>query len=349
MALLRPAEKFRTGKQTLDYNSAAPRKQCGPELAIGSPSGLSSAKACFTILPMKLLPFALMLCLLVPASANAGLALLAQARPAAGEQQSAPAAPAPQPAAQPAGAAGVPRQTTVKVAELPPLNMSKDWTDRSYWVFTLFLAIVGALQAYLLWGTMRVFERQAAQMEHQTGILQQSVGLAEKSADAARQNLELFMSRERAHLRIELTPLQMPLHPGIPELSYRVTLHGASEAYVSASCFRAELTDSPEPGDDAHWFPAMAIPQVITTDERKVQVQVRGIYPKLELEQSDIDAIEAGRRFIHVRGFIKYTDVFGTERWTRFRRMWELSPRHADGTRDGHWSRRGSPKDNSDT
>jgi len=287
---------------------------------------------------MKLLPLALVLCILFPAS------MVAQSH--SGAQPAAQASPAP----PPMDPAAVPPQTTVKVTELPPLNMSKDWTDQSYWAFTFFLAIVGALQAYLLWGTMRVFERQAQQMENQTGILQQSVALAEKSAETARQNLELFMSRERAHLRVELTPLPMPLHAGIPELSYRVTLHGASEAYVTSSCFRADLTDSPEPVDDGHWFPAMNIPQVITPDGRTVQVQVRGIYPKLELEQSDVDAIDAGRKFIHVRGFIKYNDVFGTERWTRFRRVWELSAlRNVDGTRHGHWSRRGSQKENSDT
>jgi hypothetical protein len=275
---------------------------------------------------MKLLPISLLLCTLAAPLLS----------------QSSTAQPSP-------SRSNVPQQT-VRVSELPPLSISKDWSDQAYWAFTLFLAIIGGFQAFLLWGNLRAIERQAIQMERQTGILQQSVALAEKSAETAKQNIDLFVSRERAHLRVEITPLEWPLQPGIPKLSYRVTLHGATEAYVAMSCFRPELTDTPEPTDDGHWSPAMSIPQVITPDQRTIDVQVPGIYPKLALEQADIDAVEAGKKFIHVRGFIKYNDVFGTERWTRFRRMWEISQlRRADGARHSRWSRRGSANDNSET
>jgi hypothetical protein len=271
---------------------------------------------------MKLLPIVLLLCTLATPLLS----------------QSSTAQPGPSRTSTP--------QQTVRVSQLPPLSISKDWTDQAYWAFTLFLAIIGGFQAFLLWGNLRAIERQAIQMERQTGILQQSVALAEKSAETAKQNIDLFVSRERAHLRVEIKPLQL-----IPPLvSYRVSLHGATEAYVAMSCFRAELTDSPEPTDDGHWSPAMSIPQVITPDERTVEAHLHGIYPKLNLEQDDIDAVEAGKKFIHVRGFIKYNDVFGTERWTRFRRMWEISPLcRPDGTRHGRWSRRGSANDNSET
>jgi len=265
------------------------------------------------------------------------------------DQHGSQAASSGEPAATGASTAGDPQQT-VKVSELPPLSISKDWTDLAYWGFTLFLAIIGGFQAYLLWGNLRAIERQAIQMEHQTGILQQSVALAEKNAETARQNLDLFISRERAHLRLELMPLESPLCAGPALVSYKITLHGTTEAYVTGSCARVEITDSSEPVDDGHWFPAMNIPQVITPEHRVVEAQVQGIYPKPALEPADIDAIEAGRRFIHFRGFIKYNDVFGTERWTRCRRVWELSQmRNPDGTRSGRWSRRGGAKDNSET
>ncbi len=226
--------------------------------------------------------------------------------------------------------------------------MTKDWTDQAYWAFTLFLAVVGGFQAWLLWGNLRAIERQAIQMERQTGILQQSVALAEKSAESARQNIDLFVNRERAHLRVELIPLEWPLRPAVPELRYKVVLYGATEAYVTASCARAELTDSPEPVDDPHWTPPMKIPQVITPDGRIVDAFMHGVYPKMGLESADIDAIEAGRKFLHVRGFVKYNDVFGTERATHFRRMWHIG-KLPDGTSSGRWTKRGSAKDNSET
>ena len=239
---------------------------------------------------------------------------------------------------------------TVKVSDLPPLAITKDWSDRSYWLFTLFLAAIGGLQVFLLWGNLRAIERQAIQMERQTGILEKSVALAEKSAETARQNIEMVISRERAHLRVEVMPLEWPLQPGPAKLKYKVALHGATEAYITSSCARAEIMDSLEPPDDAKWWPAMSIPQVISPNNRVLEGTVEGIFPKMNLEQPDIEAIDAGKKFIHFRGFIRYEDVFGTERSTRFRRVWELSKvRNPDGTRPAHWGKRGSPKDNSET
>ncbi|MGA3052756.1 MAG: hypothetical protein ABSD63_00975 [Candidatus Korobacteraceae bacterium] len=245
--------------------------------------------------------------------------------------------------------AGEPTQS-VKVSELPPLSITKDWSDRAYWLFTFFLVAVGGLQVFLLWGNLRAIERQANQMERQTGILEKSVALAEKNAETARQNIEMFISRERAHLRVDLMPLEWPLPPGPAKLKYKIALHGATEAYIMTSCARAELMDSLEPPDDAKWWPAMSIPQVISPSNRVVEGAVEGIFPKMSLEQADIEAIDAGKKFIHFRGFIRYEDVFGTERSTRFRRVWELSSaRNPDGTRSAHWGKRGSPKDNSET
>lgn len=276
---------------------------------------------------MKLLAFALLLLVLQTAA-------LAQAgQPASSASPSQPGA-----------------SQSVRVTELPPINTSKDWSDWSYWMFTLFLALIGGLQVYLLWGNLRVVERQAITMERQTSVLEKSVELAEKSAETAKQNLEMFMSRERGHLRVELLPIEWPLKPGPLRLNYRVTLYGSTEAYVTSSCARAEITDSPEPVDDPHWYPAMNIAQVITPEHRVAEGQVQGVFPRVNLDQADIDAIEGGKKFIHLRGFVKYNDVFETERWARFRRMWELSAvRNPDGTRSGHWTKRGGSKDNSES
>lgn len=241
-------------------------------------------------------------------------------------------------------------QQTVRVSEVPPLSMTKDWTDRAYWVFTLFLAAVGGLQVWLLLGNLRAIERQALQMERQTGILEKTVAVAEKNAETAKQNLELFVSRERGHLRVELIPLNWPLPAGTAKLKYKVVLYGSTEAYITGSCARAEITNSPDAAHEAHWWPAMTIPQVITPTDKVIEAEVQGIFPALTLSQEDVDAVEGGQKFIHFRGFIKYDDVFGTERLTRFHRVWELSSvRNPDGSRSGRWSKRGTVKDNSET
>ena len=138
--------------------------------------------------------------------------------------------------------------------------------------------------------------------------------------------------------------------PGPAQLRYQVRLYGATEAYVSSSCARAEIVDSPKADDDAPLGPAMSIPQVITPDERTIQAQVPGVFPRMTLEAADIEAIGAGKKFLQFRGFIHYEDVFGSERWTRFRRVWKLAAvANPDGTRSGRWSRFGSAKDNSES
>ena len=156
--------------------------------------------------------------------------------------------------------------------------MSKDWSDWSYWLFTFFLVATSALQVYLLWGNLRAIERQALTMERQTTVLEKSVELAEKSAETAKQNLEMFVNRERSHLRVELVPLECPLQPGAVKLRYTVRLHGSTEAYISSSCARAELTDSPEPAEDKHWWPAMSVPQVITRRTAWWKARSRGFF-----------------------------------------------------------------------
>jgi hypothetical protein len=297
---------------------------------------------------MKALAMALLLFVLLHASASVAVQASGSshrandAAPLVIAQNTAPRASNAQPSTTPT--------QTVRISDLPPVSMSKDWSDWSYWLFTFFLVATSALQVYLLWGNLRAIERQALTMERQTTVLEKSVELSEKSAEMARQNLEMFVSRERGHLRVELIPIEWPLKPGTAKLGYRVTLYGSTEAYITSSCARAELMDSPEPIDDPHWYPAMNIPQVITPEHRMVEGCVQGIFPRMSLEQADIDAIDAGKKFIHFRGFVKYNDVFGTERWARFRRVWELSQaRNADGTRSGHWGKRGGTKDNSET
>ena len=71
---------------------------------------------------------------------------------------------------QRASAAPAEPSQSVKVTELPPISVAKDWSDQAYWLFTLFLVAVGGLQVFLLWGNLRAIERQAMQMERQTGI-----------------------------------------------------------------------------------------------------------------------------------------------------------------------------------
>jgi hypothetical protein len=69
------------------------------------------------------------------------------------------------------------------------------------------------------------------------------------------------------------------------------------------------------------------------------------------LTPSDIEKIKQDRLFVHLRGIIRYADVFGDEHATRFNQVWEYSDSItiSDGTRWGFWRNCGAPEENSET
>ena len=93
-----------------------------------------------------------------------------------GKQQQTPAAP-PIPAANPAASpenhsstgneGGNNTTPTVSVRELPAVSISKDWADKSYWLFSGLLVLVGAFQVVLLWRTLRKISDQETRMGEQ--------------------------------------------------------------------------------------------------------------------------------------------------------------------------------------
>ncbi len=57
---------------------------------------------------------------------------------------------------------------------------------------------------------VRAMQEQITEMSVQSGILQESVQVARDAAEAAKQNTEMFINKERARLRIEMKPLVLP-------------------------------------------------------------------------------------------------------------------------------------------
>jgi hypothetical protein len=74
---------------------------------------------------------------------------------------------------------------SVTVSKLPPVSIGKDWADWSYWGFGGILVVVGSLQVWFLYRTLKGIQTQAGHMECQTKILEDSVAAAQKVADAA--------------------------------------------------------------------------------------------------------------------------------------------------------------------
>ncbi len=124
-------------------------------------------------------------------------------------------------------------QETVVVRELPPVSVAKDWTDRVYWVFSGLLVVVGFLQAWLLFGTLRVIRRQGVSMRRQTAILRRSVLLARRSANAAKKGAEAALLNAQAIVNAERAWIVMEFIEESPgQFKLAATNYGRTPAQV---------------------------------------------------------------------------------------------------------------------
>ena len=218
-------------------------------------------------------------------------------------------------------------QAPVRVSECPPGTVTKDWTDRAYWIFSLLLVVVGALQALFLYFTLRAIRRQADQMERQTERLEESIAVgrnaaaaAQSSADAANANIELIVNKERARIFVEVDPLELSNQVMLSHaVKYKVIFHGPTFAFIEdASAERVSTTDSRVPPNPPS-LGGINIPKVIPPG---FPAQTCNALFFRILDQFEIDQINHQRTFVHFRGFIRYKDFMERERETTFCYTW---------------------------
>jgi hypothetical protein len=259
---------------------------------------------------------------------------------------------------------------------------SFDWRDALYLVY--ILATAGA--AFFAWRALLAIREQARLMKDQlieirktrqrTVIEMQNAGeqtnrlighaesqvialvnaatAAKTNADVAQDNLEMFINRERARLRIEVDSLQLiPAGSGLAHtVTYKILFYGFTDAFVVSSAHYAVATKEPDPNVDSDLVAgifSMRVPQVIRTTTATID-GFQFIFPEMRLTQTTIDGINNGSIFVHFFGFIKYKDVFGRERETRFCYTWKADPKPViSGLKFEVWAKSGSPDANLET
>jgi len=201
-------------------------------------------------------------------------------------------------------------------------------------------------QAGLMDAQLKAMKDSGKQVGRQIEILEKSVAAAEKSADAAKENIELYISKERARLRVDIKPLVLPPKPDPAyTVDFAVSVCGPTAAFITenlcvAYVFPWAVVDNPELGE-AIMLPIHTLPMAISANSPPLDCYAFLTLNSRE-EQFFISEVKARRFFAGIRGFIKYKDVFDREHETHFRYVWKYSEHVEDY---GEWVKNGSPEE----
>jgi hypothetical protein len=252
------------------------------------------------------------------------------------------------------------------------VNTVKDSWDKALVIGTVLLVVAGGLGIKYAVKTLRQVEKQAGLMDGQLKEMQKQAGFMDTQArlmagqlgemqaagkqigeqiELARRNIDLILSKERSHLRVELEKLDIPADStdSVVTVEYTVKLYGPTlvtvvESEVSSTI---EDTDSPPTGP---YLGTLFIPTIITPSDgpQKARTIIIGHSDEGAQDDKTIEDVKAGRKFVHCWGYIHYRDVFGRDQWTRFRNVWKYDPWESMG-KFGDWRPCGPQEDNSST
>ncbi|HEY1526558.1 MAG TPA: hypothetical protein VGH51_10000 [Candidatus Angelobacter sp.] len=243
---------------------------------------------------------------------------------------------------------------SVRVRELPPVSVTKDWADWGVWMFSALLTVVGFLQVGLLYYTLKAIRRQADWMKRQTTILVEYNKATREAADAAKKNaifaqrsLKAMIGKERARIRVKPDDLDLGTAGDLDRVIFNVICFGVTPAFITESSATVKLTDSVDP--PAPDFQIWSLPTVLEPTTADGRQQTAYLY---DSRQNDATrkAIREGKLFIHFYGYVEYKDVFDRQRKTRFRYLWRSTDlKNLDGTQFGRFEKHGQDEDNSET
>jgi len=232
----------------------------------------------------------------------------------------------------------------------PPSYLSRLFSPENLPNIGLFIAGVAGITIAVC--TLQNIAKQTRLLWIYTAATRRGVRAARKSAEAASDSIELIINKERARIRVEMDRHWVEVCDAdrieYPKVTYRVEIYGPSSAFIEDAEASAYIADSADAQPPHPTNVPIGLPSVIKPDTPPISKDCY-IFPKMNLDQSDVDAIHRGTSFLHFRGAIRYKDVFGKERSTTFKYMWRISEIFSDGTPWGYWLKCGKKEDNEET
>jgi hypothetical protein len=184
----------------------------------------------------------------------------------------------------------------------------------------------------------------------QARLTRKAVEAADVSAKAAKDNLELIISKERARLVVDLERLDLLPRHGVYEVRFRISILGTTPALIvdtkCAAYIVPEEWVADEETADRSLLPLRSVPSIVPADSEPIEGFAIFLLASDEQSAAFITDVNARKLFVGIRGFIIYRDVFDRERKTPFRYVWRPSLISGIG---GEWMKCGSPEENRST
>ncbi len=198
-------------------------------------------------------------------------------------------------------------------------------------------------------------KKQIGEMERQTEATKANANAALLSAKAANTNIDLFMSKERARVRVALKKLNLKAERSSDySIEFTIKNSGLTTAFITetgaAAYFGPPEMVNAEDVLSAGMIPIHDLPGELAANEPFEATTVLYFEDEDELM---LNEIKDGKLFVGVRGYIKYKDVFDRDRETNFQYTWKLLAMagltEAFDPFVGEWKRAGPPENNQET
>jgi hypothetical protein len=234
--------------------------------------------------------------------------------------------------------------------------------QRQLTAYTGALVIVGLLQAIVMGLTLWMIRVQADIMrvhaahlegleiaaENNAKAASDNAAAARAIAEATVKNIEIFITKERARIRIEgteLTLVSMAVRSGpfpreSAHIKFKIICHGSSTAFILNSYTNVWVSESAEVPSAYTFRDPMSLPKTVGPN-----IEIPHwvpIDPEMDsvLDQSATPGTQ-NRFFIHFRALIRYIDVFQTDtQWEmESRSVWNVTQHDSDDGGSLSWSK----------
>jgi hypothetical protein len=224
---------------------------------------------------------------------------------------------------------------TVRITELPPVGVSRDWADWVLWGFNGLLVFAGFAGIWYARKTLKTIKEQ-------TAATRIAADAAKESAEAASLNAQVLINTERAWLIpcASVTPKTLPTFQFQPNhiqwLTIQIQNFGRTPAWLTDWFFEAvvlettdirELINSQRP--EADHPNARPLPPAKVEDFR-VKWEIH--------DSSEINDIQSGKKHLYVYGYLQYRSTVGRDLCCSYFCFHHFHRRDNDGSSEDGWT-----------